>query len=288
MIQHIKKSVKMIMPFGIIAHYQSRKTKQSYWLKITDKQLGSAKSTDQVHYIVTLTSYGKRVKSTAPYTVCSLLNQTVLPDRIILWLANGTPIPPILKELMKKGLEIKYCEDIKSYKKLVPALKQFSDDVLITADDDVYYPANWFEQLRNAYNNDTTKIYAHRMHRISFDENHKILSYSKWQHAVIGREGGGELFPTGRGGILYPPHSLDARCCETESFMNAAPAGDDIWFWAMAKLKGTEYGLVNNGCTYFPDVAPNNDGLFIKNVKGGNDCQIKNVIKRFPELLEKI
>jgi hypothetical protein len=70
--------------------------------------------------------------------------------------------------------------------------------------------------------------------------------------------------------------------------MKLAPVGDDIWFWAMAKLKGTEYGLVNNGCTYFLDVSPNNDGLFIKNIKGGNDQQLKNVINRFPELLEKL
>jgi hypothetical protein len=70
--------------------------------------------------------------------------------------------------------------------------------------------------------------------------------------------------------------------------MRLAPTGDDIWFWAMAKLKGTEYGLVNNGCTYFPDVAPFNNGLYIKNIKSGNDRQIENVINRFPEILDSI
>ena len=36
--------------------------------------------------IVTLTSYGKRVKGSAVYTIYSLLKQTVRPNRIVLWL----------------------------------------------------------------------------------------------------------------------------------------------------------------------------------------------------------
>ena len=31
--------------------------------------------------------------------------------------------------------------------KLVPALKAFPNDILVTADDDVFYPVNWFEQF---------------------------------------------------------------------------------------------------------------------------------------------
>ncbi|MDR0644257.1 MAG: hypothetical protein LBG05_04990 [Treponema sp.] len=216
-----------------------------------------------------------------------MLNQTITPNKIILWLAYGTVIPQILKDLTKKGLEIKYCEDIKSYKKLIPALKEFPDDILITADDDVYYPENWFEQLKNAYDDNNKKIYAHRMHEILFDEQKNIMPYKKWHHAIT-RGGGGVLFPTGVGGILYPPHSLDERCDKIEEFMRLAPKGDDIWFWAMAKLKGTEYGLVNNGCTNFADVAPFNDGLFVNNIKWENDRQIINVINQFPEILKKI
>jgi hypothetical protein len=243
-----------------------------------------AHSENKRQFIITLTSYGKRVKSTVPYTICSLLDQTALPDRIILWLAEGTLVPPILNALTGKGVEIKFCEDIKSYKKIIPALKQFPDDVLITADDDTYYPKDWFERLKTAYINDPTRIYAHRIHQITFDEHNNIMPYKKWRHEVT-REGG-VLFPTGLGGILYPPHSLDKRYGETGEFMNLAPRGDDIWLWAMAKLKGTEYGLVNNGCTCFVDVIPFTYGLVVKNLKGENDIQMRNVLNRFPELLE--
>ncbi|MBE8721135.1 hypothetical protein [Sphingobacterium pedocola] len=117
-----------------------------------------------MRYIVTLTSYGHRVESIAPYAVCSLLNQTLAPDRIIFWLAYDTPVPPILRKLCGIGLEIKFCEDLKSYKKLVPAMIEFSNDVLITAGDDHLYPNNWFEQLKMAFLEDTSKICVHRAH----------------------------------------------------------------------------------------------------------------------------
>jgi hypothetical protein len=184
----------MVIPFGIMACYQSTKRKKEYLSKALRSHPLSMKYENRCQYIVTLTSYGKRVKSTAPYTICSLLNQTVLPDRIILWLAGGTLIPPILKDLTKKGIEIKFCEDLKSYKKLIPALKQFPNDVLITVDDDVYYPENWFEQLKTAYDNDKTRIYAHRIHEISFDEQNNMMPYRKWWHVINSERGGGAFF----------------------------------------------------------------------------------------------
>jgi hypothetical protein len=184
----IKRLIKAVTPYGIITSYLSSKTKK----EVLSTALKSPPlSNKENRFIITLTSYGKRVKSTAPYTICSLLNQTILADRIILWLAEGTPIPPLLKKLVKKGLEIEYCKDLKSYKKLIPALKKYPDAVLITADDDVYYPENWFEQLKNAYNMDKTKIYAHRIHEIALDQHRNILPYRKWRHTVTVIHGGG-------------------------------------------------------------------------------------------------
>jgi hypothetical protein len=196
----LKKLIKIITPFGIIAYYQSTKRKKEYLSKALRSRPLPVKHENKCQYIVTLTSYGKRVKSTAPYTICSLLNQTILPDRIILWLANGTVIPPILKDLTKKGIELKFCEDIKSYKKFIPALKQFPNDVLITADDDVYYPENWFEQLKIAYNNDKTRIYAHRIHEISFDEQNNMMPYRTWRHVIT--RGGGTFSYRHRGRLI--------------------------------------------------------------------------------------
>jgi hypothetical protein len=220
MLRHgLKKLIKMITPFGLVAGYQAEKTKKKYLSWALEKEPLSGNRENKGRYIVTLTSYGRRVKSTAPYAICSLLNQTVTPDRIILWLAEGTSIPPLLKDLTKRGLEIEFCEDMKSYKKLIPALKRFPDDVLITADDDVYYPANWFEQLKNAYENDKTKIYAHRTHRITFDEQNNIRPYKNWRHAVNG------------GGGYYSPPAREACYIRRAHWMSGAARSKNLWTW---------------------------------------------------------
>lgn len=54
---------------------------------------GEAESIDCV---VSLTSYGKRI-ATLHYTLYSLLNQTVKPQQIIVWLAHGEVLTAELK-----------------------------------------------------------------------------------------------------------------------------------------------------------------------------------------------
>ena len=46
-------------------------------------------------------------------------------------------------------------------------------------------------------------------------------------------------FPTGIGGILYPPHSLAKEVTDETLFMKLAPTADDIWLKAMSLKQGT-------------------------------------------------
>ncbi|MGN6439880.1 MAG: glycosyltransferase family 2 protein [Agriterribacter sp.] len=239
-------------------------------------------------YIVTLTSYGHRVEKTAPYAICSLLNQSVAPDKIILWLAHNTSIPTILSKLANIGLEIKFCDDLRSYKKLIPALREFPDDVLITADDDVFYPANWFERLKAAFLRQPSQIHAHRAYRIIFNAAGNVAPYRDWL-LISGMTENSNIFPTGVGGILYPPNSLHAHCLDEASFLSIAPTGDDIWFWAMARLKGTKHSIVENGHVDVKSIDYTDCGLWQNNItKGWNDMQLKAILEKFPELFNNI
>ena len=62
-----------------------------------------------------------------PKTIKTLLKQTVKPDKVVLWLAEEqfpqkeNELPSELLELQNFGLTIKWCTDIRSYKKLIPA-----------------------------------------------------------------------------------------------------------------------------------------------------------------------
>ena len=74
--------------------------------------------------IITLTSFPGRI-NTISDTLISLLNQSVSPESIFLWLAEEQfpdkekDVPPKILHLQKFGLEIKWCKDLKSYKKLI-------------------------------------------------------------------------------------------------------------------------------------------------------------------------
>ena len=74
--------------------------------------------------IVSLTSYPLRMHSVY-YTLNSIIRQKVKPQKIILWLAETQfpnkelDVDKRIRDLMKYGLEIKFCEDLKSYKKIL-------------------------------------------------------------------------------------------------------------------------------------------------------------------------
>lgn len=238
-------------------------------------------------FIVTLTSYGKRIKQATPYAIYSLFKQSVQPDRIILWLAFGSEIPENLLKLQKIGLEIKFCEDTKSYKKLIPALIEFPNDVLITTDDDVYYSYDWLKLLKDAYLNNPEKICFHRAHEITLDENNNIKPYMKWRHSINTVEYPKRLFPTGAGGILYPPHSFTDEILDKSKFQALAPTADDIWFWAMARHNGKEYILVQNNIAKIIGIGIINVGLNKININK-NDEQINNIIKEYPDVYRNI
>ena len=282
----VRKMAEACVPYGLL--WLRRQCNKKIDMRVKGKlPKPSAKTSPQ--FIVTLTSYGRRVSAKAPYAVCSLLNQSVPPDRIVLWLATGTQVPKQLQKLQAFGLEIQFCKDTRSYKKLIPALTAFPDDILITADDDCYYHVDWFKMLKEAYLKHPHKIHCHRAHEICLDENKQVIPYEEWRACVKNFEHSKRLFPTGVGGVLYPPHVFNNEILKEAVFCKLAPTNDDIWFWAMARHSGAEYALVKGGFPEVTDIGINNDGLWKINVTAGkNDEQIKNVLRAYPDVYKSI
>ena len=295
--QILKNTVKKIMPKSLLVKYRLFKSvlmrveKRKKEL-IENMRSLSKENNEHPLYIVTLTSYGKRLEKTTPYAIASILNQTVLPDRIVLWVGYDTTLPQIIVRFRDKGVDVMFCEDMKSYKKLVPALQKYPKDILITADDDILYPINWFEKLKKEHKKHPDHICFHRAHKIKFGKKNYILPYNKWDKCVKSKLFKNEnsiykynLFPTGCSGVLYPPNSLYSQTASKELFMKLCPTGDDIWFWAMALLQGTKYSMVENGYRVVEEIDVTDPGLLnTVNAGGGNDMQIRAVMEHFPEL----
>lgn len=212
------------------------------------KEYGLEKQTRSTKLIVSLTSFPQRIK-TLHITINTLLNQTIKPDKLILWLADSqfpnkeSDLPQNLLKLKDFGLEIKWCEDLKSYKKLIPALKEFPNDIIVSADDDLYYQKDWLESLYSAYLKEPSHIYTRRACGVNLKDN--VLSITphyantNYNPTFLNQLMGGA-------GTLYPPHTLHEDVFNVDLIKNLIPTHDDIYFWIMAVLKGTKIKLIKN------------------------------------------
>lgn len=197
--------------------------------------------------IVTLTSYGRRVDKVVYYTLISLLRQSLAPDKIVVCLDkkrhSQENLPKRLIKLMDYGVEYIFCEDIRSYKKLIPSLKKYPEDILITVDDDVIYRRDIVESLVNAHNDDQKAIVTNQC-RFPIIKDDKFLPYNQWVSPNSTPENICAIMPIGVSGVLYPPGSLDPEVFNQEVFQKLCPLADDIWFWLMAKLNGTNHIVI--------------------------------------------
>lgn len=234
--------------------------------------------------IVSLTTYSKFINQ-VHITIESLMEQTVKPKAIILWISNeykDCEIPSILENLKKRGLEIRRTNDIRSYKKLIPALKEFPNNPIITCDDDLIYPYDTIESLYKAYQQDKSKIYFRRGHRMILKTKSEFIPYNDFEWEIQDLEPSIFNFPTSGAGTLYPPNTLDSEVFNENKFLTLAPSADDIWFKAMALKKGTECRKVytQTPCYIELDLLHKDSKLRLNssNVKQNkNDIQIKAV-----------
>ncbi len=231
-------------------------------------------------------------------TIESIFRQSIPADRVVLWLERDNfseqSLPAALRKQRRRGLEIRYCEDLRSYKKLIPSLLEYPNDVIVTCDDDVFYPRRWLERLYQSWQAHPQDICCHRAHVIKFQGSGALAPYRDWQYDI--RDVGGSsdlLFPTGIGGVLYYPGCFgsDGEVLKSEQFRRLSPNADDVWFKAMALRAGTKSRLVRSAvATDKGDVWENittipqtqEVALYRTNYfKDQNDVQLKAVLDEY-------
>lgn len=238
--------------------------------------------------IVSLTTYGKRLKDVA-ITIESIMQGSMKPNRIMLWIDESwrdKRLPIALQNQQKRGLEVCFCKDIRSYTKLVPSLKECPNDIIITIDDDVLYRYDLVERLFDTYLENPSRIVANRIHRIVLGKDGKPVSYLKWKWNDNPQDVSPLNFFTGVGGVLYPPHSLDDEVFNEEVFLDICKYADDVWFNAMALKKGTN---VVKGCSYnengldyyFTNQEVSLHNINVSGIGSSNDIQIAKVLEKY-------
>ena len=202
--------------------------------------------------IVSLTSHGNRILDSF-LAIESIMQGTVKPNRIILWLPEDKEAHScFLENQQRRGLEIRYVKDMGPHTKLIPALKAFPEDIVITIDDDMFYRPDMVEHLLQAYKKDSSTIQAYRVAIITKDNQENIESYLKWKQYTHPEKTTNRNVIIGCEGCLYPPHSLSEEVFNEDVFRVLCPTADDIWFTAMAMMNSTSISHVEsrfgNGC----------------------------------------
>ncbi len=267
-----------------------------FYLKSQTLKFKSTMQKKQV--IVSLTSFPAAL-SFATQAIQSILDGSVQPDKIVLYLTAqqfpNSKIPSELQELLTLNsiFEIRFYDKlIRSYTKLIPAIQDFPNEIIVTIDDDVRYHKNMLKYLLSRHKKYPNAIIGHRIRRIRYNARYKSWKlYKRISVLKFSFKPSFRNLQTGVGGVLYPPHSLSKEMLRPEVFMQLAPTVDDIWFWAAAVANGTKIAPIPFGFWRQPDLKkPATVTLSSTNVYSGNDVNRKvfeSIIKKYPTIKKR-
>lgn len=233
--------------------------------------------------IVSLTSFPARIDKVY-LCINSLLRQSFKADKVILWLADtqfpdGTGVPRNLLDLVGKDFEIRYCKDLRSYKKVFYTAQEFKEDIIITVDDDTLYPESWLLDLIKTYIKYPNCVCCYRAHKMVLN-GEVITPYSDWIGLSPDEMGPDMLLvPIGVGGVLYPPKYFDNVDFDYEKIKELCPTADDLWLKALGIVNGYKAVKVYpNSKEWFTIVSSQKQALMKTNVGSSmNDISIFNL-----------
>lgn len=233
--------------------------------------------------VVSLTSFPARINRVW-LMIETVFRQSVKPDKIVLYLSinqfpNYNSLPKRLLKLQKRGLEIYLKEDdLRSHKKYFYALQDFPYSSIITLDDDIYYNTNIVKDLITLHLKYPNSIICNRAWKIE-TENNVILPYKKWSLLMKETTPRTDIFPTGVGGVLYPPKTLHQEVLNVKIFKEIVLCADDIWLNAMAYINNSKYVKTSNdNILFLPIIYLYNQKLTnINVVNNQNDIQFSAV-----------
>lgn len=209
------------------------------------------KAPRDVKIVVSMTAMSHRL-GFLPEVLSSLQRQTRRPDQVLLWLSNEPfvldqgvsldDLPLAVRQMEERGeVEIRFTRNIGPHRKLLPTLRLFQEKaeppLIVTADDDTYYPARWLECLLEGFSAERTAV-CFRARRIKFDGD-KFEPYARWPLVLKYEEClNYRLAATGCDGFLVHPHLLDPRIFDPD-LLHLSQTRSDIWIAGALMSVGT-------------------------------------------------
>lgn len=228
--------------------------------------------------IVSLTTIPKRINK-VELVISRMMNQTILPDKIILCLdktkRSEINFSENLQFLIDKGLEIRWVEDIGPHTKYLYATQKYHNEIVITVDDDVIYSHKLIETLIKSYKKYPNAISANIVTRFVV-KNGEVQPSAQWLQQF--KYGVGDRYSVayGVGGVLYPPNVLPQEAFNIEKIEKISKFQDDLWLKAIELKHGINVVKTYGGDKlfgYFVTV----DGSQVISLRNTNDLKDRNM-----------
>ncbi len=266
-------------------------------LLLYSKEKGVAAQEDSMHpIVVSLTTHGTRIHTVA-FAVESIFSQTLKPNKVVLYLSekefSTRPLPLTLMRQQERGLEVRFVDDLGPHTKLIPALKDFPEAIIVTIDDDYMYPFDLLERLVRANEAHPRAVCCSHSRMMKSNQAGRLFPYDSFEMCFPASDYlSNNLLAEGFGGVLYPPRSLSEEVFNFEQLRKLAPSADDLWFKAMELLADTPVVQIARNRYWFQtitsEIAVQDSGLKLyNNDKQGNDRQLKSLFSHY-DLYRKI
>lgn len=233
--------------------------------------------------IVSFTSFPARIDKVWMVVEC-LKRQTVLPEKIILWLSKEqfpltNSIPTSLQKRTDDLFEIRMVDgDLKSHKKYYYTVQQYPDKLILLIDDDIFYPTTMIEEMMKAHSLYPDAIICRYGYQMTYSEDHRLKNYKEWKMIPSSYKGRDFFFGSG-GGTLIQPQKMYKDIANKELFVQLTPTADDVWLNSMALINKVDIIKLSMGLVCPILQKGNNKTLSSENKDAGqNDVQISNVV----------
>lgn len=241
-------------------------------------KMGTTKVKRDQKIIVSLTSYPERI-GVVWIAIETLLRQSIKPDEIILWLAreqfpDENDLPRELLNQRERGLTIRFCDDLKSHKKYFYVMQEYPNELIVLADDDLFYPFDTIATLIKLHEKNPEDICCITAQNIGKDWN---TLPSTWRNPYVfeNNEHSDEIQVFTGSGSLFPPGCLYEDAFNKEKVKELCLTADDLWLTFMLHIKGKRITSLNKWRSFPVEIyGTSKDSLWhVNSEKGMNDLQ---------------
>lgn len=267
------------MPYWVMTPVRRLVRKLAYkWLpKYLNKPVKRSPNTCE-GLIVSFTSFPARINEVWQVVEC-MKRQTLLPEKIILWLSkeqfpNRDSIPETILNREDDLFSIRFVEgNIRSHKKYYYVSKEYPNKMIFLIDDDIYYDTDILNRSINEFNDYGGEcVVCNYGFQMKYNTTGS-LPYSQWdivEYAKVGKD----LFFGSGGGTLFRPLDLYRDLTDIDLALRLTPIADDIWLNTMVLKSALTKIMLPHGPLLNIEIEDNVTLTSVNNEMGRNDDQI--------------